>query len=170
MTKFERRVLMALACGPIHPEYLYEAIWPDGPYYVHNLGSAGGGPSRAACAVNWHLGRIARKHHWVERIGQGNEPWRITRKGIAALNLVALEGGDEVRTMKAACSKCNGSGWIENPPWKRRFPCPKCSEPCARCGGSGFFQGKPTTFETDSEEERELAYDRARVRCPKCST
>lgn len=32
-----------------------------------------------------------------------------------------------LRTRKERnCARCGGSGWIESPPWKRRFTCPEC--------------------------------------------
>lgn len=35
---------------------------------------------------------------------------------------------DEVRLLPKPCARCGGNGWIEIPPWKRRFPCPECSK------------------------------------------
>ncbi len=80
LTEFQTRVLRALCLGPRHPEELYRHIWPTGRYFERNPGSAGGGPSRGATAVNWHLGKMQRAG-LVERPGQGNAKWKITTKG-----------------------------------------------------------------------------------------
>ena len=84
LTAFQLRVLRVLADAPEHPENLYRLIWPDGKYAERNFGPARGGPSRGASAVNWHLGRMQRLG-LVERLGQSNQPWRITQAGKRAL-------------------------------------------------------------------------------------
>lgn len=82
MSRFQDRVLKILGEGPRHPEDLYRDIWPNGRFAERNIGPSRGGPSRAACAVNWQLGRL---RGLVVRDGQGAEPWRLTDDGKKAL-------------------------------------------------------------------------------------
>jgi hypothetical protein len=70
--------------GPKHPELLYRLIWPRGRYAERDPGNMHGGPSRGACAVNWHLGKMG---DLVARYGQQDNPWQITAEGRAALRL-----------------------------------------------------------------------------------
>lgn len=90
LTPFEKRALLVLSEKPDYPCYLYKRLFPDGRFnHDRDVGSAGGGPSRSECAVNWHLGRLRIKGLAEQEYtnGPGARRWKTTSYGREMLRL-----------------------------------------------------------------------------------
>lgn len=103
--------------------------------------------------------------HGTNRCLPSNARWRRTRGAAIKAAIASLcERSDHLQKEIAALR--------ERIDWARgqlgQVATPKASV-CLRCGGTGRIQGCPATiFETDTAEERDLAWERSMQPCPEC--
>lgn len=95
LTAFQFRVLKCLADSPQYPDDLYPLLWPRGKFVLQRDPGSSGGPSRRACAVNWHLGKL---HPWVRRPSfldkdKDAGKWILTKEGRAAFERGYISDG-----------------------------------------------------------------------------
>lgn len=74
--------------GNLDPDQFYPVMWPEGRYASNPGTIQGGGPSKAAVASNWYLGRLQRKG-LVSKIRESASPrfthWTLTRLGASLI-------------------------------------------------------------------------------------